>query len=203
MYLTNEQKEILNLVSKFGGLDIEQLKILMEPYEEKTITLLVNSLVKNHMLSIIDKNKHHYIVTFGNEKMLKLSTIACVWVMIEMTSSKDEFHESMNADPPAQFYFTSNRKEAYEILHIDSNNLYQLNAIQERYRARTKKKNKIFADNYIVLVVNDENNKELIRKISDYNLEFPFILALVFDSDAGKPRIKCLKSTPKKVQEEE
>lgn len=207
MSITNEQQEILSLVSKFGCLDIEQLKILLEPYEEKTVNMLVQTLIKNHMISIVNQRDKRYIVPFGNEKSLKHSVISCVWVMMELSTSIDEMKESMKAEAPALFYFTSNRKESFEIMYVDSNNLFKLNAVQEKYKLRNRHKSKAFAENYTVLVVGNKDNNEqenmaLIRQIHGYELEFPFVLALVSGTTNGKPVIRTFKSVPKNVPNE-
>lgn len=205
MSTTKEQQEILNLVSKFGCLDIEQIKVLMEPYEEKTVNLLVNTLIKNHILSVVERNDKTYIVPFGNEKAFDYSQIACVWVMMEMSTSKDEIKEAMKAEAPAAFYFTSNRRESFEIMYVNSDNLFKLNIIQERYKMRSKQKSRALVDNYTILVVgnkenNDKENMEIINTIYNYELEFPFILALLSNTGQGKPTIKKYKGIPKNVQ---
>lgn len=213
MSVTKEQQEILSLVSQFGCLDIEQLKILMEPYEKKTVNMLVNALIKKHMLSEVtiknsqseDQRGITYLVPFGNEKSFKHSIISCVWVMLDVTASKEEIKESIRAEAPAMFYFTSGRKESFEIMYVDSNNLFKLNTIQERYKMRNKHKSKVISENYIILVVgsqesNDQENMDLIKTIYNYDLEMPFILAMVSHSGYGRPVVKKFKSTPKNVQ---
>lgn len=192
MQLTNEQKEILSMVSKFGCLDIEQIKILMQPCNEKTVIMMINIMIKNHMLCLISER---YVAIYGSQNALQLSTIACVWVMMEMSSS-DEIKESMKAEPPSQIYFTANRKDSFEMIYIDSNNLFKLNTMQEKYKNQYLQKASLHAKHCIVLVINDENNKEMLMKIKEYHLNFPFILALVPVSVHGKPSIRFLKSTP-------
>lgn len=205
MSITNEQQDILSLVSKFGCLDIEQLKILMEPQDEKTVNMLVNNLIKNHVLSIVNRKDKTYIVPFGNEKSYNHSVISCVWVMMSLTTSKDEIKESMKAEAPALFYFTSERKKSFEIMYVDSNNLFKLNTVQEKYRIRSKHKSKIISEYYTILVIcnqdnADQENAALIRQIKECEFEFPFILAIVSNATHGKPTIKTLRSVPKNVQ---
>lgn len=193
--INDEQKEILSLVSKFGCLDIEQVKILMEPSTEKEIVMLINGLIKDRMLSIVNQK---YLIPFGDKNSFNISTISCLWVMMKI-SSKEEIKESIKAEPPSQIFFTSKRKESYELMYVDESNLYKLNALQEKYDRRNSMNSKLFENTFNVLVIDHERSL-LIPKIKEYNLQFPFLLALVPQTSAGKPSIKFLKSQPKKVQ---
>lgn len=193
--INDEQKEILSLVSKFGCLNIEQVKVLMEPNSEKDIVMLINGLVKDRMLSIVNQK---YLIPFGDKDAFNISTISCLWVMMKI-SSKEEIKESMKAEPPSQIFFTSKRTESYELMYIDESNLYKLKALQEKYDRRNSMNSKLFENTYNVLVI-DHESSFLIPKLKEYNLQFPFLLALVSQTSTGKPSIKFLKSQPKKVQ---
>ncbi len=191
MQLVNEQQEILSLVSKFGCLDIEQIKILMEPFSEKMVIMLVNNMIKNHMLSLTNQR---YVTIFGNQNSLQLSTIACIWAMMEM-SSKADIKESMRAEPPAQIYFTANHKDAFEVMYVDTANIFKLNTLQERFKVRSLSKSSSLTNNCILLVISDENSRDLLVKIKDYDFIFPFGIAIVSTSSLGKPPIRFLKGT--------
>ncbi len=189
--LTREEHDILSYVSKFGCLDIEQLKVLMQPLESKYVITLVNCLIKKRVLSVISSR---YLVTI-NSKMSR-PTISCIWAMLELDSSKSDFSESMRAVFPADIFFTAGRKDSFDVMYLDEGCLNKIALLQERYLKKESSKKSSLIQTIPVFVMDDASNKELIVRIKESGFSFPFILAIIAYGEADRPSVKLAKSVP-------
>lgn len=187
--ITREEHEILSYVSKFGCLDIEQLKILMQPLESRHVVTLVNCLIKKKVLSVIASR---YLVTINSK--VSRPVISCIWAMLELDSSKNDFSESMRAVFPADIFFTIRRKDSFDVMFINEGNLNKIALLQERYLEKECSKKRSLIHTVPVFVVDDASNKQLILKIKESGFSFPFILAIIAYGDAERPSIKLAKS---------
>lgn len=192
--LTNEQQKILNMVSKYGCLHIEQAYILLNPIQTHIASILLNMLVKNDYMDLL---QGQYLVMKNSPKGYNPDTIACIWTMMELAQNNEEIFESLKATPPATIFFTRNNRESFEIVSLNESNLINIRTMQDKIIARNKQFEDITNSWYVFVI----DNKEIIAKIKKCNLKFPFIVALHGKSDSNsansKPAIKFMKSIPK------
>lgn len=189
--LTKEQQKILNMISKFGCLHIEQAYQLLNPIQPHISTMLINMLVKNEYIELV----HDKYLVSRNAKEVNHDTIACIWTMMKLVKSNEEIFEAMKAVAPATIYFTRDNKESFEIIPLNETNLISIRNMQDKILAKNKQFEDI-ADNWYVFVI---DNKEIIGKIKKCELQFSFIVALhEGQNQAGIPSIRFMKSTPKK-----
>lgn len=189
--LTPEQQKIMDFVSRFGCVDIEQLNIIMKPLDSDLVTILVNMLIKANRLELINE---HYIVVRGEKHKYNRDIINCIWVMIRLAKAEDYF-TALNGNAPAKMYFTSGGNVAYEVVPINESTLISIRAMQDRMLAKNKQFKGVL-DSYVVFVC---ENKEIITKIKECQLKFPFIVAYIErnENGIGMPKMKLLKSIPK------
>ena len=192
MKLSNEQQRLVDIISHFGCLDVNQAYILLEPSDKKMSTILINMLVKNNIIDIVYGN---YLVIHGSDKnkYVDKNMINCIWAMMDLVKKPSEIDEAMLAVKPAKIYVTINNKDSYELVPLSDSNSTIIKCMQERYSASVKQ----FPDlNTWCTFVTD--NIEIVRKIKSYNLEIPFVVIYLGENDEnGKPLIKKLKNRPK------
>lgn len=190
--LTREEHEIISYVSKFGCLDIEQLKILMQPLESKYVVTLANCMIKKHLMTFLGSR---YLVPINCK--ISRPIISCIWAMLQLTSSKDDFIESMRAVAPADIYFTVNRTDSFDVMYIDEGGLNKLGVLQQRYIGKESAKNSDLIKTIPIFVVDDVSNKSLLQRIKDSGFSFPFILAIIAYGESDRPTVRLAKSIPK------
>ena len=190
--LSAEQKRIMEFLSKFGCVDIEQLYIIMRPLNSELVTILINMLVKSNHVEIV---AGHYLVLKGQPADYCKDTILCIWSMMELSREREDYLNALAASSPAKIYFTSKGSNAYELIPINEAKLINVRAVQDKIMERNQQFNSIL-DSWIVFVC---DNREIIYKIKECRLQFPFIVAYVQPSEQpeGRPRIRLLKSIPK------
>ena len=192
--LTNEQQKILNIISKYGCLHMEQVYQLLNPTPPHIISVLINMLIKNEYVTLIQDK---YLVVKNSSKGVNHDIIACIWTMMKLAKNNEEVFESMKAVSPATIYFTRDNKESFEIIPLNETNLITIRNMQDKILAKNKQFEEI-ADNWYVFVI---DNKEIVGKIKKCELQFPFIVALHEGQDQiGVPSIRLMKSTPKKSE---
>ncbi|MEE1256236.1 MAG: DUF5697 family protein [Lachnospiraceae bacterium] len=192
--LTNEQQKILNIISKYGCLHIEQAYQLLNPTPPHITSILINMLVKNEYIKLMQDK---YLVAKNSSKGVNHDTIACIWTMIKLAKSNEEIFESMKAVAPATIYFVRDNKESFEIIPLNETNLIAIRNMQDMILEKNKQFEEI-ADNWYVFVI---DNKEIVGKIKKCELRFPFIVALHEGKDQeGIPSIRFMKSIPKKCE---
>lgn len=190
--LSHEQQNILNLVSRFGCLDIEQAYYLLKSNPINISAILINMLIKNDYLELINE---HILVGKGSKKMYDRDIINCIWVMLKIAKNESEIYDSMSAQAPAKIYFTINGKDSFELIPVNQSKLINIRTAQDKYIAKNEQFKGI-ANNWIVFVTDD---LDVITKIKACNLQFPFLVACVgeIDEKTGIPNISLKKSIPK------
>ncbi len=189
--LTRDEREIISYVSKFGCLDIEQLKVLMQPMESRNVVILVNCLIKKHVLSFLASR---YLVMMNCK--ISMPIISCIWAILELDSSRDDFSEAMRAIFPADIFFTVGRKDSFDVMYVDEGSLNKISLLQERYLEKEHSKKSSLIQSVPMFVMDDVSNKDLIMRIKDSGFSFPFILAIVAYGDSARPTIRLAKSVP-------
>lgn len=190
--LSAEQKQIMEFLSKFGCVDMEQLYIIMRPLNSELVTILINMLIKSNHIEIVSG---HYLVLKGQSGAYCKETILCIWTMMELSRDREDYFNALAASSPAKIYFTSKGTNAYELIPINETKLINVRAVQDKIMERNHQFETIL-DSWIVFVC---DNREIIYKIKECKLQFPFIVSYVQPSEIpeGKPMIRLLKSTPK------
>lgn len=190
-HVTKEEHEVISYVCKFGCLDIEQLKILMQPLESRNVVTLVNCMIKKHMILFLGSR---YLVPINCK--ISRPIVSCVWAMLQLTSSKEDFLESMRAVAPADIYFTVNRTDSFDVMYLDEGNLNKLGILQQRYIGKESSKKNDLIKTIPIFVVDDVSNKSLLQRIKDSGFSFPFILAIVAYGGSDRPTVRLAKSIP-------
>lgn len=193
---TPEQQQIMDFVSKFGCVDINQLNIIMKPVDSDMVAILVNMLIKANRLELINEK---IIVIRGEKQKYSRDIINCIWAMIRLTNAEG-YHSALAGIAPAKIYFTRNGKMAFEAVPVNESSLISIRAVQDKVLAKSKQFKGIF-DSYIVFVC---ENKDIMKKIKECNLKFQFIVVYIEERDngSGQPTMKVLKSEPKPEQGE-
>lgn len=190
-YLSKEQSMLMDIVSRFGCVSLDQAYILMKPADKRITIQLINMLIKNNYISLV-QNK--YLTIKGSEDKLNRDVINCIWAMMALSKyDKKVVIDSMRAVKPAVLFFSMNDKETFEVIPLNNSKLINIKATQDMYEAKMSKFSDI-VQNWYVFVIEDP---QMLMKLKQYQLPFKFIVALIGEvKENGYPDVKFKKSVP-------
>lgn len=199
---TKEATAILEAISKFGCISIEQAAYFMP----QTLVKRENyhEIIINYLVSSKQVIRQDDIICSLNQKYGKPEIIDSIWAMIEILEklSTSDLHiselleESFNGNKPETIGFILNSNKVIRIIPVfSSGDITNILFSQERYYST--------GHNY-----GDEENSDLIyyfvlrdtkllQNISKLNLTYPYKIAFLADGETTRPSIKLLQP-PKK-----
>lgn len=186
--ISDEQRRIINLISTYGCIGIEQVYALFKNIDKKKLNMLINMLIKADRIEIYMEK---YLVAKDAAALYNKETINALWCMLDICKNNVEScFESMRAVPPALIFFTVNNNDSFELIPINRTKLIAVRTAQESYLKRDEK-TKIIANNRYIFMTDD---KSVVKAIKDCELDLPFIVAFINSYDKkGVPQFKYYK----------
>ncbi len=187
--LSDKQEEILSLLEKYNCLDISQVYAMYEPLDRTSVDKMVNMLIGQKYITILDG---HILALAGNDK-IDVSTLSCIWTMIQVSNERAEIIKSFPAAEPAFSYMVVNNKDSYLFVNATANDTVKIRAVQERIAKEKKQKN--FNTTYI-FVTTDDNVKKIVKE-TDFDSTV-YVSMLTYDQKTKVPSIKMLRKKSEK-----
>lgn len=190
MKQSKEQTELLNLLSNFGCIHIDQIYSLFDNISQDTINhTLIGVLEFRKQVEILDGQ---YLVPYGRKDLFKKDVINCIWAMLKLAGNRDDVVNSLRAASPAIIYMTVGNKDVFEIMPVNEGTLINLRTMQEIITERNKQaeKSKVAECYYVITIT----NKALIEKIKAFDFKIPLVVVLLdYESNNIIPTIKIYK----------
>jgi hypothetical protein len=187
--LSNEQKDILHLLTEFKCVDIYQLYDLFAPLPNDTIKMIIGILESK---KYIDVKNDRFIMSYG-QGSIDVEAMSCLWVMLKLRSERKDVTSAYSAHDPAFAYMTVGNKDSYELMYVTSGDSVKLRSCQERIDNYSKDP---FCKAKYILVTTDQNLTPLLKKASF--ADDIFIAFLTYDTKTQIPDIKIMKKSAQK-----
>lgn len=164
--LKDEERLIVNCLSLYHTLRIEQIIKLIEHKDEEVAMRILRNLIKRQ---IIIYNQPYFSLDMQCQP--DNDTIKAFWVLLKWMPKldkklKDEIHN--RAKFPANIYFLSNNSQ-YEIVVVNEGNESILNMLFATERESSQEPEDMLT--YIIVVDDDDSREECLKRIPDSYIE--------------------------------
>lgn len=187
--LNNNQQLIMNIVSKYGCMSMQQVYDLFPSYSHRELQIMVTQMIKGKYL---DRIEDMYLINYAGKDKFKKKTIDYLWAIIRLTHGNlEEIQDTLRAASPYEYMLTVRNTRTYKLLMPTVGKLGIINEILSQSVENAKKapKKKYEFETFTVFVC---TSKEVLAAIKEYNFPTQVIIVyLDYSVTPVKPTIMC------------
>lgn len=187
--LNNDQQIIMNIVSKYGCMSMQQVYDLFPNRSHRELQIMVTQMLKGKYLERIE---NMYLINYAGKDKFKTKTIDYLWAIIRLTHGNlEEIQDTLRAVSPYEYMLTVKNIRTYKLLMPTVGKLGIVNEVLSQAVEKAKKapKKKYELESFTVFVC---TSKEVLAAIKEY--DFPTqvnIVYLDYETTPLKPTITC------------